>query len=104
MNFGEKYNREDWVEYFSGNLEYKEGVVSGQEYIIEKHSDYLEDITWLGDLHFDVDDKVSIYELVVKNIKLTTKTKISKICTDTLRDGYKESPWQRNIFYFVFGQ
>lgn len=97
MKFDEKYNKENWTQYF--NFNYSIGSIYNQNNIIEKYNDCLEEIYWLGDLN--IDENIGVYEIKVKNTKLATKVKLSKICTDIIRSGVRHS-YGKGIFFILY--
>lgn len=104
LKLDKAYNREDWTQYFGERFTLENGVIPLQERIIEKYSDCLDNsnndaIVWLGDLNIDED--VSVYEIRIKNIKIGTRVKISKICSDIIRDGSKSS-FGKGIFFILY--
>ena len=98
MKFDEKYNRENWAQYFN-NFNHSLGSIYNQNNIIEKYNDCLEEIYWLGDLN--IDENIGVYEIKVKNTKLATKVKLSKICTDIIRSGVRHS-YGKGIFFILY--
>ena len=104
MRFDCGYKREDWVEYLGEKFRYKVGVIPFEKNIIEKHSDCLDNssedaIVWLGDLNIDED--VGVYEIKIKNTKLTTRVKISKLCADIIRAGSRHA-FGKGIFFILY--
>ena len=104
MRFDCGYKREDWVEYLGDNFKYKIGVAPREEEIVNKYSDCLDNsnndaIIWLGDLNIDED--VGVYEIKIKNTKLTTRVKISKLCADIIRAGSRHA-FGKGIFFILY--
>ena len=102
MNFDCGYKREDWAEYLGERFKFEIGSIQNQNEIIEKYKDCLDDsnneaIVWLGDLN--IDEAVGVYEIKIKNTKLTTRVKISKICMDIIRTG---SRYGKGIFFILY--
>ena len=56
-------------------------------------------IVWLGDLNIDED--VGVYEIKIKNTKLTTRVKISKLCADIIRAGSRHA-FGKGIFFILY--
>ena len=56
-------------------------------------------IVWLGNLN--IDEEIGVYEIKIKNTKLTTRVKISKICTDVIRTGVRKS-FGKGIFFILY--
>ena len=104
LRFDLRYKREDWVQYLGEKFNYNVGVIPIEENIIEKYSDCLDNsggdaIVWLGNLN--IDEEIGVYEIKIKNTKLTTRVKISKICTDVIRTGVGES-YGKGIFFILY--
>ncbi|WP_432633645.1 Eco57I restriction-modification methylase domain-containing protein [Brachyspira sp.] len=104
MRFDFGYKREDWIKYFGERFNYNVGVIPIEENIIEKYSDCLDNssgdaIVWLGNLN--IDEEIGVYEIKIKNTKLTTRVKISKICTDVIRTGVGKS-YGKGIFFILY--
>ena len=104
MRFDCGYKREDWVEYLGDNFKYKIGVAPREEEIVNKYIDCLDNsnndaIIWLGDLNIDED--VGVYEIKIKNTKLTTRVKISKLCADIIRAGSRHA-FGKGIFFILY--
>ncbi|WP_432633355.1 Eco57I restriction-modification methylase domain-containing protein [Brachyspira sp.] len=104
LRFDLRYKREDWVEYLGEKFNYNVGVIPIEENIIEKYSDCLDNssgdaIVWLGNLN--IDEEIGVYEIKIKNTKLTTRVKISKICTDVIRTGVGKS-FGKGIFFILY--
>ena len=101
MRFDCGYKREDWVEYLGDNFKYKIGVAPREKEIVNKYSDCLDNssedaIVWLGDLN--IDEEVGVYEIKIKNTKLTTRVKLSKLCTDII----KAIGYGKGIFFILY--
>ena len=104
LKFDKAYNKEDWTQYFGDKFTIENGSINLQEKIIEKYNDCLDNsndnaIVWLGDLN--IDENVGVYEIRIKNIKIGTRVKISKICSDIIRDGSKSS-FGKGIFFILY--
>ena len=104
LRFDLRYKRENWVQYLGEKFNYNVGVIPIEENIIEKYSDCLDNssgdaIVWLGNLN--IDEEIGVYEIKIKNIKLTTRVKISKICTDVIRTGVGKS-YGKGIFFILY--
>ncbi len=104
LRFDLKYKREDWIKYFGEKFDYNVGVIPIEENVIEKYSDCLDNssgdaIVWLGNLN--IDEEIGVYEIKIKNTKLTTRVKISKICTDVIRTGVGKS-FGKGIFFILY--
>lgn len=104
LRFDCRYKREDWVEYLGDNFKYEYGSIANQNSIIEKYIDCLDDsnnkaIVWLGNLN--VDEDIGVYEIRIKNTKTGSRVKISKICTDIIKSGGKNS-FGKGIFFILY--
>ena len=104
MRFDKEYSREEWTKYLGDNFKYEYGSIPNQNSIIEKYIDCLDDsnnraIVWLGDLN--VDEDIGVYEIRIKNTKTGSRVKISKICTDIIKSGNKNS-FGKGIFFILY--
>ena len=104
FRFDKEYSREDWVEYLGDNFKYEYGSIANQNSIIEKYIDCLDDsnnkaIVWLGNLN--VDEDIGVYEIRIKNTKTGSRVKISKICTDIIKSGNRNS-FGKGIFFILY--
>lgn len=86
------------------NFKYEYGSIANQNSIIEKYIDCLDDsnnkaIVWLGNLN--VDEDIGVYEIRIKNTKTGSRVKISKICTDIIKSGDKNS-FGKGIFFILY--
>ena len=100
FRFDKEYSREEWTKYLGDNFKYKVGVAPREEEIVNKYSDCLDNsnndaIIWLGDLN--IDEEVGVYEIKIKNTKLTTRVKLSKLCTDII----KAVGYGKGIFFIL---
>lgn len=89
LAFDKEYNRKDWIKYFGDNFKLEKGSISSEENIIKKYGDCLKSVIWLGDLNIENNlgrkENVGVYEVGIKNTKLATRVKISKIAVDIIR-------------------
>ncbi|TXJ32224.1 Eco57I restriction-modification methylase domain-containing protein [Brachyspira aalborgi] len=104
MRFDKEYSREEWTKYLGDNFKYEYGSIPNQNSIIEKYIDCLDDsnnraIVWLGDLN--VDEDIGVYEIRIKNTKTGSRVKISKICTDIIKSGNRNS-FEKGIFFILY--
>ncbi|TXJ42584.1 type II restriction endonuclease [Brachyspira aalborgi] len=104
MRFDKEYSREEWTKYLGDNFKYEYGSIPNQNSIIEKYIDCLDDsnnraIVWLGDLN--VDEDIGVYEIRIKNTKTGSRVKISKICTDIIKSGNRNS-FGKGIFFILY--
>lgn len=104
MRFDKEYSREEWAKYLGDNFKYEYGSIPNQNSIIEKYIDCLDDsnnkaIVWLGNLN--VDEDIGVYEIRIKNTKTGSRVKISKICTDIIKSGGKNS-FGKGIFFILY--
>ena len=104
FRFDKEYSREEWTKYLGDNFKYEYGSIPNQNSIIEKYIDCLDDsnnraIVWLGDLN--VDEDIGVYEIRIKNTKTGSRVKISKICTDIIKSGNKNS-FGKGIFFILY--
>lgn len=104
MRFDKEYSREEWTKYLGDNFKYEYGSIANQNSIIEKYIDCLDDsnnkaIVWLGNLN--VDEDIGVYEIRIKNTKTGSRVKISKICTDIIKSGGKNS-FGKGIFFILY--
>ena len=104
MRFDKEYSREEWTKYLGDNFKYEYGSIPNQNSIIEKYIDCLDDsnnkaIVWLGNLN--VDEDIGVYEIRIKNTKTGSRVKISKICTDIIKSGNKNS-FGKGIFFILY--
>lgn len=104
MRFDKEYSREEWTKYLGDNFKYEYGSIPNQNSIIEKYIDCLDDsnnkaIVWLGNLN--VDEDIGVYEIRIKNTKTGSRVKISKICTDIIKSGDKNS-FGKGIFFILY--
>ena len=104
MRFDKEYSREEWTKYLGDNFKYEYGSIANQNSIIEKYIDCLDDsnnkaIVWLGNLN--VDEYIGVYEIRIKNTKTGSRVKISKICTDIIKSGGKNS-FGKGIFFILY--
>ena len=104
FRFDKEYSREEWTKYLGDNFKYEYGSIANQNSIIEKYIDCLDDsnnkaIVWLGNLN--VDEDIGVYEIRIKNTKTGSRVKISKICTDIIKSGNKNS-FGKGIFFILY--
>ena len=104
MRFDKEYSREEWTKYLGDNFKYEYGSIANQNSIIEKYIDCLDDsnnkaIVWLGNLN--VDEDIGVYEIRIKNTKTGSRVKISKICTDIIKSGNRNS-FGKGIFFILY--
>ena len=104
MRFDKEYSREEWTKYLGDNFKYEYGSIPNQNSIIEKYIDCLDDsnndaIIWLGNLN--VDEDIGVYEIRIKNTKTGSRVKISKICTDIIKSGNRNS-FGKGIFFILY--
>ena len=104
MRFDKEYSREEWTKYLGDNFKYEYGSIPNQNSIIEKYIDCLDDsnnkaIVWLGNLN--VDEDIGVYEIRIKNTKTGSRVKISKICTDIIKSGNRNS-FGKGIFFILY--
>ena len=104
FRFDKEYSREEWTKYLGDNFKYEYGSIPNQNSIIEKYIDCLDDsnnkaIVWLGNLN--VDEDIGVYEIRIKNTKTGSRVKISKICTDIIKSGDKNS-FGKGIFFILY--
>lgn len=104
FRFDKEYSREEWTKYLGDNFKYEYGSIPNQNSIIEKYIDCLDDsnnkaIVWLGNLN--VDEDIGVYEIRIKNTKTGSRVKISKICTDIIKSGGKNS-FGKGIFFILY--
>ena len=104
FRFDKEYSREEWTKYLGDNFKYEYGSIANQNSIIEKYIDCLDDsnndaIIWLGNLN--VDEDIGVYEIRIKNTKTGSRVKISKICTDIIKSGNKNS-FGKGIFFILY--
>ena len=104
MRFDKEYSREEWAKYLGDNFKYEYGSIANQNSIIEKYIDCLDDsnnkaIVWLGNLN--VDEDIGVYEIRIKNTKTGSRVKISKICTDIIKSGNRNS-FGKGIFFILY--
>ena len=104
FRFDKEYSREEWTKYLGDNFKYEYGSIANQNSIIEKYIDCLDDsnnkaIVWLGNLN--VDEDIGVYEIRIKNTKTGSRVKISKICTDIIKSGDKNS-FGKGIFFILY--
>lgn len=104
FRFDKEYSREEWTKYLGDNFKYEYGSIPNQNSIIEKYIDCLDDsnnkaIVWLGNLN--VDEDIGVYEIRIKNTKTGSRVKISKICTDIIKSGNKNS-FGKGIFFILY--
>ena len=104
MRFDKEYSREEWTKYLGDNFKYEYGSIPNQNSIIEKYIDCLDNsnnkaIVWLGDLN--VDEDIGVYEIRIKNTKTGSRVKISKICTDIIKSGNRNS-FGKGIFFILY--
>ena len=104
FRFDKEYSREEWTKYLGDNFKYEYGSIANQNSIIEKYIDCLDDsnnkaIVWLGNLN--VDEDIGVYEIRIKNTKTGSRVKISKICTDIIKSGGKNS-FGKGIFFILY--
>ena len=104
FRFDKEYSREEWTKYLGDNFKYEYGSIANQNSIIEKYIDCLDDsnnkaIVWLGNLN--VDEDIGVYEIRIKNTKTGSRVKISKICTDIIKSGCKNS-FGKGIFFILY--
>lgn len=104
FSFDKEYSREEWTKYLGDNFKYEYGSIANQNSIIEKYIDCLDDsnnkaIVWLGNLN--VDEDIGVYEIRIKNTKTGSRVKISKICTDIIKSGDKNS-FGKGIFFILY--
>ena len=104
FRFDKEYSREEWTKYLGYNFKYEYGSIPNQNSIIEKYIDCLDDsnnkaIVWLGNLN--VDEDIGVYEIRIKNTKTGSRVKISKICTDIIKSGNKNS-FGKGIFFILY--
>ena len=104
FRFDKEYSREEWTKYLGDNFKYEYGSIPNQNSIIEKYIDCLDDsnnkaIVWLGNLN--VDEDIGVYEIRIKNTKTGSRVKISKICTDIIKSGNRNS-FGKGIFFILY--
>ena len=104
FRFDKEYSREEWTKYLGDNFKYEYGSIANQNSIIEKYIDCLDDsnnkaIVWLGNLN--VDEDIGVYEIRIKNTKTGSRVKISKICTDIIKSGNRNS-FGKGIFFILY--
>lgn len=104
FRFDKEYSREEWTKYLGDNFKYEYGSIPNQNGIIEKYIDCLDDsdnkaIVWLGNLN--VDEDIGVYEIRIKNTKTGSRVKISKICTDIIKSGNRNS-FGKGIFFILY--
>ncbi|TXJ21394.1 type II restriction endonuclease [Brachyspira aalborgi] len=104
FRFDKEYSREEWTKYLGDNFKYEYGSIPNQNSIIEKYIDCLDDsnndaIIWLGNLN--VDEDIGVYEIRIKNTKTGSRVKISKICTDIIKSGNRNS-FGKGIFFILY--
>ncbi|TXJ36570.1 Eco57I restriction-modification methylase domain-containing protein [Brachyspira aalborgi] len=104
FRFDKEYSREEWTKYLGDNFKYEYGSIANQNSIIKKYIDCLDDsnnkaIVWLGNLN--VDEDIGVYEIRIKNTKTGSRVKISKICTDIIKSGNRNS-FGKGIFFILY--
>ena len=98
FKFDEPYNKQKWAEHFGENFKEEYGSVSGEEEIIEKNKDFLNSIIWIGDLNINENETIGVFEVYIKNTRLASRVKISRICSRILMSG----SYGKGIFFILY--
>ncbi|PCG19844.1 N-6 DNA methylase [Brachyspira sp. G79] len=98
FKFDEPYNKQKWAEHFGENFKEEYGSVSGEEEIIEKNKDFLNSIIWIGDLNINENETIGVFEVYIKNTRLASRVKISRICSRILMSGN----YGKGIFFILY--
>ncbi|ADG72616.1 Eco57I restriction-modification methylase domain-containing protein [Brachyspira murdochii] len=98
FKFDEPYNKQKWAEHFGENFKEEYGSVAGEEEIIEKNKDFLNKIIWIGDLNINENEVIGVFEVYIKNTRLASRVKISRICSRILMSG----SYGKGIFFILY--
>ncbi|MEI0524604.1 TaqI-like C-terminal specificity domain-containing protein [Brachyspira murdochii] len=98
FKFDEPYNKQKWAEHFGENFKEEYGAVTGEEEIIEKNKDFLNKIIWIGDLNINENEVIGVFEVYIKNTRLASRVKISRICSRILMSG----SYGKGIFFILY--
>lgn len=98
FKFDVPYNKQKWAEHFGENFKEEYGSVAGEEEIIEKNKDFLNKIIWIGDLNINENEVIGVFEVYIKNTRLASRVKISRICSRILMSG----SYGKGIFFILY--
>ncbi|WP_020003913.1 Eco57I restriction-modification methylase domain-containing protein [Brachyspira innocens] len=98
FKFDVPYNKQKWAEHFGENFKEEYGSVAGEDEIIEKNKDFLNRIIWIGDLNINENEVIGVFEVYIKNTRLASRVKISRICSKILMSG----SYGKGIFFILY--
>lgn len=98
FEFDVPYNKQKWAEHFGENFKEEYGAVAGEDEIIEKNKDFLNKIIWIGDLNINENEVIGVFEVYIKNTRLASRVKISRICSRILMSG----SYGKGIFFILY--
>ncbi|WP_304353091.1 type IIL restriction-modification enzyme MmeI [Brachyspira innocens] len=98
FKFDVPYNKQKWAEHFGENFKEEYGAVAGEDEIIEKNKDFLNKIIWIGDLNINENEVIGVFEVYIKNTRLASRVKISRICSRILMSG----SYGKGIFFILY--
>lgn len=98
FKFDVPYNKQKWAEHFGENFKEEYGSVAGEDEIIEKNKDFLNKIIWIGDLNINENEVIGVFEVYIKNTRLASRVKISRICSRILMSG----SYGKGIFFILY--
>ena len=98
FEFDVPYNKQKWAEHFGENFKEEYGSVAGEDEIIEKNKDFLNKIIWIGDLNINENEVIGVFEVYIKNTRLASRVKISRICSRILMSG----SYGKGIFFILY--
>ena len=101
FRFDEAYNKEKWALHFGESFQEEYGAISNEDEILEKHSDFLEKVIWIGDLNTDNGETIGVYEVYIKNTNLASRVKISRLCSKIITGGERNT-YGKGIFFILY--
>ncbi|WP_297285076.1 Eco57I restriction-modification methylase domain-containing protein [uncultured Brachyspira sp.] len=101
FKFDEAYNKEKWALHFGESFQEEYGAISNEDEILEKHSDFLEKVIWIGDLNTDNGETIGVYEVYIKNTNLASRVKISRLCSKIITGGERNT-YGKGIFFILY--
>ena len=101
FRFDEAYNKEKWALHFGESFQEEYGAISNEDEILEKHSDFLEKVIWIGDLNTDNKETIGVYEVYIKNTNLASRVKISRLCSKIITGGERNT-YGKGIFFILY--